>query len=109
MTTTLDQTLLVVGAVGAPMTATIIDPATNAALDISAATTMQFKVRKPDATVLTWAATFVSDGTDGKITYSTVDGDIDAAGTWLLEARIVLPSADWRTVTQRQFRVRGAI
>lgn len=109
MSVTLDQTILVVGDIGATLTATIIDPSTNAAKDISAATTMEFHVRKPAATTDTFTCTFTSDGTDGKIYYTTVSGDIDMAGTWTLEARIVSGSEDWRTVTQTQFRVRGAI
>jgi len=109
MSVTVDQTILVVGALGVPIEATIIDPITSAAADISAATTMEFHVRKPDATTDTWTAAFVTDGTDGQITYTTATGDIDQAGTWVFEARIVTASQDYRTVTQPQFRVRGAI
>lgn len=91
MTTTVDQTQFVIDDVGAPMTATIIDPETNAALDISNATTTDYRVRKPDQTTATWAAAFVTDGSDGKITYSTKPGDLDQAGTWLLEGHIISP------------------
>jgi hypothetical protein len=109
MTTTVDQTQFVVGGVGIPLRATIIDPATCAPLDISSATTLEFWTRKPDATVATWTASFVTDGTDGRIEYITQSGDLDTAGTWILEARIAGGGQDFRTITQPQFRVRGAI
>jgi hypothetical protein len=109
MTTTVDQTQFVVGDVGVPFRATIIDPETCDPLDISSATLTEFHVRKPDATTDTWVASFLTDGTDGRIEYVTIAGDLDTAGTWLIEARIVAPGQDFRTITQPQFRVRGAI
>lgn len=109
MTTTVDQTQFVIDDVGAVLSATIIDPATNAALNISTATTTDYHCRKPDQTTVVFSASFVTDGSDGRITYTTLAGDLDQAGTWLLEARIVSGTQDFRTITQPQFRVRGKI
>jgi hypothetical protein len=109
MTTGVDQTIMVEDNVGDVITVTIYDPATDAALDISSATTLEYRLRKPDATVATWTAAFTNDGTDGKIYYATVAGDLDQTGVWLLEARVVDVAGDWRTKTQIQFRVRGKI
>ena len=108
-TPTLDQPLLVQGAIGVPIVSTIIDPDTNAAADISSATTLEYYVRTPSSAVVTWTAAFVTDGTDGQITYTTSSGYIDESGTWVMEARIVTATQDYRTVTQPQFRVRGTI
>ncbi len=106
---TIDQTIAVVGDVGVQIAVTLFDASTNAAKDISAATTTEFKLRKPDATVVTWSASFATDGTDGRLAYVTITGDLDQAGVWLLETRIVAGTQDYRSVTQSQFRVRGAI
>lgn len=54
----------------------------GAAVDVSTASTKQIKFTKPDGTVETKTATFVTDGTDGVIQYVTVDGDLDMTGGW---------------------------
>jgi len=59
--------------------------AAGTAVDISAATTKNFLFRKPDATVLTKTATFVTDGTDGQLTYTTITTDIDDVGIWTIQ------------------------
>ena len=106
---TIDQVQFVEDDIGAIINATIIDPATDAALDISGATTMEFRIKKPDATAATWTAAFTNSGTDGKIDYTTIADDLDQTGVYLLEARIVASGQDSRTVTQVQFRVRGKL
>lgn len=67
------------------------------ALDISTATTRQILLAKPDDTVLTNAAAFVTDGTDGKIEYVAVTTDIDQAGSWRVQGKVVTPTATWTT------------
>jgi len=59
--------------------------AAGTVVDISAATTKNFLFRKPDASVLTKTATFVTDGTDGQLTYTTLSTDIDAIGIWTIQ------------------------
>lgn len=76
-----------VGDIGTQFIITVTD---NTAVDISTATTKQFIFKKPDGTKLTVSASFYSDGTDGKLTYTTVDGDIDIAGTWKLQTLVVI-------------------
>lgn len=64
--------------------------------DISTATTREICLKKPDGTVTTHSAVFTpapcgtADGTDGKISYVTVSGDLDQAGTWAVAAHVVL-------------------
>lgn len=59
-------------------------------VDISAATSTEFLIRKPDGTLLTVNADFYTDGTDGILTYTTVDGDTDIPGIYKFQARIGL-------------------
>ncbi|NIQ01599.1 MAG: hypothetical protein GWM98_15440 [Nitrospinaceae bacterium] len=67
------------------------------AVDISAATTRQIIITKPDRSKLTKTATFVTDGSDGKIQYVTVAGDLDLAGTYSLQAFVITPAGEYYT------------
>ncbi len=67
------------------------------ALDISAATALQFIMKKPDRTLLTVTAIFVTTGVDGKIQYTTVAGNMNVVGIWHLQAKITLPSGVWKS------------
>lgn len=64
--------------------------------DISAATARTIEVRKPDGTVVSWAAT-ASGGT--AIAFVTLAGSLDMPGQWKLQARVTLPSGVWRGET----------
>lgn len=57
-------------------------------VNISDMTTKQILLKKPSGTVLTETAAFVTDGSDGKIQYTTVAGKIDEAGEWKLQAKV---------------------
>lgn len=69
----------------------------GSALDISSASSLQFFLREPTGAVTTVTASFNSDGTDGKLKYDTVDGDIDTDGRWELQAGFQLGSWIGRT------------
>ena len=58
--------------------------------DISGASTKQIHFRKPSSSTLTKTASFETDGSNGQMYYTTVDGDIDEVGEW--EAQVFL---DW--------------
>lgn len=69
----------------------------GATLDLSSATVKQVKFRKPKTATLaaetvTKTATFVTDGTDGLLKYTTVETDIDRKGTWSVQAYIEIPT-----------------
>jgi hypothetical protein len=66
-------------------------------VDISTATTKQIIFRKPDKTLLEKTASFVIDGTDGKLKYTTIANDLDINGKWNLQVRVVLPTGDWHS------------
>lgn len=61
----------------------------NIAVDLSTLSTKQYIIRKPNGTLLTKAATFKSDGTDGKLRYTTISGDLDATGNYLVQLNLV--------------------
>jgi hypothetical protein len=57
--------------------------------DISTATTVEIRYKKPDGTTGAWTGA-VYDTTKGR--YVTVSGDLDQAGSWYLQLYVVLPS-----------------
>ena len=74
----------------------------GSALDISAATTKQLKLRQPDGTVVTYTADFVTDGTDGALeaTSATGSSDFPDAGIYRIWARLVIGAWDGQTTDQ---------
>jgi hypothetical protein len=57
-------------------------------LDISSYTTKQIILVDPANAATTKTATFDTDGTDGVLKYTILDGDIDAVGRWHIFARV---------------------
>lgn len=77
------------GDIGTVFTLTVYkrdDPATVE--DLSGAT-VEVIFRKPGSprTVVTRSADLATDGTDGKVTYKTVSGDIDKVGQWEVQTK----------------------
>jgi hypothetical protein len=67
----------------------------SAIVDLSTATSKKLHFRKPSGVVLTKDAIFVTNGTDGKVKYTTVSGDLDTVGTWKVQAVLDFPSGHW--------------
>lgn len=86
-----------VGDVGTAFTLTVVEG--TSVVDISSASVKEILFQKPSGTVVTKTATFQTDGTDGKIRYITIAGDIDESGYWLYQGHIVLPSWSGHTDT----------
>jgi hypothetical protein len=85
-----------VGDIGTVFTITIKDG--SSAVDVSTATTKEILVTKPDGTEVTWAASFVTSGADGKIKYTTASaGDLNQVGAYRIQAHIVFLTGDWHT------------
>ena len=59
--------------------------------DLSTATSLKIKYRKPNGTTGEWAASQVS-GDSTKMKYVTQEGDLDVAGTWELQAYVEFAS-----------------
>lgn len=80
-----------IGDIGSVIRITVKDA--GVAVDISSASTKQILLEKPDGTILTKTAQFLTTGADGVIQYTTIAGDLDVAGIWRAQAYIV--SATW--------------
>ena len=83
------------GDIGTVFVVTVKDGSST--IDISGATTKQIILVAPDGGKLTKTASFTTDGTDGKMQYAAVSGDLDEAGWWKLQGRVVLTSGTWST------------
>lgn len=66
-------------------------------VDVSNASVILVKIRKPDDVVLAQNGILDSDGTDGKIYYTTQAGDLDQAGTYKLQVTVHLPAGTYYT------------
>ncbi len=74
------------------------DEVPEVAIDVSAATTLEFLFQKPSGDVVTQTPVFTTDGTDGQLQYTTVSGDLDETGQWKLQCRYAFAGgADRRT------------
>jgi len=76
------------GDVGTQFQVTFKDGST--VVDISEATTKQLIFKKPSGNVLTKSGTFLTDGSDGILTYTTVSGDVNEIGRWQLQGYLVI-------------------
>jgi len=65
---------------------TIIELSTG--VDLTNATVLKMKIKKPDGTILTPTATVYGDPTDGKIRYSVVAGDLDLVGDYYVASYV---------------------
>lgn len=85
-----------VGDVGTRLTVRIVDQ-DGALVDLTNASSMFVLLRKPNGTVLSRAASIRYAGPDGRITYTTVAGDIDRAGVWKIQGRVTIAGKSWST------------
>ena len=93
------------GDIGTEFLVTIQD--SGSALDISSYTTREMLFREPGGTLVTKTATFKTDGTDGKITYTSESStDFDSVGTWKIQGHISKASSTFRT-EQSEFQVKN--
>ena len=69
----------------------------NGVVDVSAATTKNIIFEKPSGILVTQTASFTNSGTDGKIEYTTISGDLNEAGTWKIQAQIETGSGSWKS------------
>ena len=74
------------------------------AMDLSTSSIKTIKFKKPNGEVLTKTAAFVTDGTDGKLKYVTIENDLDSTGKWSVQAYVEIGSGKWHS-TIGEFRV----
>lgn len=80
-----------VGDVGTVIVVTVTE--NGVALDLSAATEKALVFAPPEAlAIFEKAASFTTDGKDGKIQYALAAGDLAIDGTWRVQARVTLPT-----------------
>lgn len=75
-------------------------------LDLTTATAKSITLRRPDGTVVTRAATFETDGSDGVVYITTEAGDLTHAGRWWMQAAVTLPTWSGKS-TKHAFEVEG--
>ncbi len=89
-----------IGDIGTIVRGTIVEeddanPGTFLPVDISSATTKELTFRKQGGVIVTEAAAFTTDGTDGKMEYkTTVSTFFNVGGQWRLQGHIILPTGD---------------
>ena len=69
----------------------------SSAVDISSASTKQIIIQKPSGTKVTASTSFSSDGTDGKMYYNVVADDLDEAGSYKLQGRVIISAGTFYT------------
>lgn len=78
-------------------------------VDISTATAKELLLKNPSGTEVAKTAEFVSDGSDGKVKYTILVGDIDQTGLWEMRAKITFSPTkifySYGEESDRQFRV----
>jgi len=68
------------------------------ARDLSSFTTVTYVLDQPDDTVVEKVAGFKTDGTDGIVSWTPEEGDLDLPGTWTLQVRLTGVTAELSTV-----------
>ena len=53
--------------------------------------------KKPSGSTVDQAASFNSDGTDGKLYYTTVSDDLDEDGIWKMQAKVIISAQTFRS------------
>lgn len=61
--------------------------------------TTQMVFSRPDSTRLVVSPSFLTDGSDGYIRYSTISGDLNQAGMWRVQVVVFSGSATWYSNT----------
>lgn len=59
-----------------------------------------FYFKKPDFSTLSVVPVLTTDGTDGTLQYSTVEGDFDLAGEYQFQVVVTTPTGSWSTEAQ---------
>lgn len=89
MATTVEEAEIHQLDIGTIFEVTLLDT-NKAVFDISSATTLELRFKKPDpnAAIVVKTASLSTDGTDGKMRYVTIADDLDMAGDWKLQGYV---------------------
>ena len=85
--------------IGTVILTTITDcvSGTSSPLNISSATSIFLVLKSPSGTSYNKVAVFKTDGTDGKVQYTTLDGDLIEVGTWRIQAIVNFATSSFRS------------
>jgi hypothetical protein len=86
-----------VGDIGTSFSVTIKDKATSNIIPLQNATIKTFTLQRPNGSKVSRDALFATNGTDGKLKFITIDGDITLPGSYRLQAYVELPDGHWYT------------
>lgn len=81
----------------------VVDSAGNSQ-SVLGATNILFLLEKPNESVITRSGVLTTDGSDGLIQYTVASGDLDIAGIWSIQGRVITPSGSYSTSIS-EFRV----
>lgn len=83
------QAPIPLGNVGVAIIARVVDE-NGVVRDISTATSLKMRLRKPGGPTVTKDAAFTTNGADGRLQYITQYGDLDASGLWQFQGEYSL-------------------
>lgn len=79
--------------VGVQLVVQVVDQS-GAVIDVSSATALKIKLGYPDRiTTADKTASLFTDGTDGKIVYATIAGDLSQDGLYYIQGEVTLSGA----------------
>ena len=84
-----------VGDIGTRLIITIKDD--GVVVDISSASLLQVILKKPDGQSYTKSGLLYTNGSDGKIYYTSISGDFNIPGNYKLQVKIVLSTGTYYT------------
>ncbi len=91
-----------VGDIGTKLRATLYED--DEVVDLQSATVKQYIIKKPGNVQIVVDCSFVTDGTDGKIEYTSTSETFDSPGYYKLQGYIEIAGNKWHTDTTT-FRV----
>lgn len=83
-----------IGDIGTQILVSVTDQDGGVA-DLSLATSTLYSIEKPNGITLEVNADLYTDGTDGILSYSVVDGDFDVAGIYKIQPKIIFSSGSY--------------
>ena len=87
--------------IGNVLVLTITKRSDGTVYDASGASTKQILLRKPLGGLLTKTAIFTTDGTDGKIQYTSIDGYLDEQGKWMIQGFLINGGSELYTTVHK--------
>lgn len=79
------ENVIHVGDIGTVFRLTIVENDGKTIVPLSNVTDKKILLKKPNGTKIEKNAEFFTDGEDGIIQYTSVEGDIDTAGVWFIQ------------------------